>query len=71
VAEHAGVPAVGQHKRGQRTHKGRFAGSVLAQDRDALTARDRERDVAQRGHRAPPPAMAACELLLEIRYFDS
>jgi hypothetical protein len=48
VAEDAGLAAVVDEQRREQPDQRRLARAVLAEDRDALAALDRERDVVQR-----------------------
>src|SRR5205085_7891025 len=74
VSEDARAAAVVEEERREQADERRLAGAVLAQDRDALAALDRERDVLQRGDAAAAPREAAAvlpdELLAQVVDFD-
>jgi hypothetical protein len=70
VAEHVRAAAVVQEQRREQADERRLARAVLAQDRDGLTALDREPDAIQRGDASACEAtgfpVAATELLAEV-----
>jgi hypothetical protein len=75
VPEDAGLAAVVDQEGREQADERRLARPVLAQDGDALAARDRERDVVECGHAAPSREAARApvtppELLAEVRDFD-
>jgi hypothetical protein len=63
-----------EEERREQADERRLPGAVLAQDRDALAALDRERDVFQRGDAAAAlgedAAVLADELLAQVVDFD-
>ena len=70
VAEDASGAAVLEQQRGEQAHERRLARAVLAQDGDALTARDGEGDRIQSRYAAPMQALAAAELLAQLEHLD-
>src|SRR5205085_1015806 len=71
VPEHASLAALVQKQRRQEPYERRLARAVLAQDRDALAACDRERDVLD-GDASPraDALLPADELLAQIVNLD-
>ena len=71
VPEDARLAAVVQEQRRQQPDERRLARAVLAEDRDALAALDRERDVLDRDAAARADALLpADELLAQVVNFD-
>jgi hypothetical protein len=79
VPEHTGTPAFVQEEGGEQTDQRRLPRAVLAQDRHALAALDREADAVEGGDSpapnaqvralAQPAAVLADELLAQIGHF--
>src|SRR5581483_7599416 len=76
VPEDERRPRVVQQERREQADQGRLAGSVPAEDRDALAALDRERDAVQRrqaalAREASVGLHPAPELLAKLAHLDS
>jgi hypothetical protein len=74
VTEDPRLAGVVDQERREQADERRLPRTVLSEDRDALAARDRERQPGERGHAPPREAarapIAAAELLAQVAHFD-